>query len=69
MADAPALDTAAGPGVVCGQGLFYVAAETIHLGAKIARPALEIGEGIVGIDAEFARGARHQLRQASRAHR
>ena len=52
-------DHAAGAGIVGGERLLEIAIEPVELFAQVTRAAFEIGEGIVGIDAKVAGGARH----------
>src|SRR5690606_30217429 len=59
----------AGAGVIGGQRLFEIAVEAVELFAQVTRAALQIGERIIGIDPHFARGCRHELGKAARAHR
>src|SRR5690606_41709656 len=65
--DAPGADHAAGAGVIGGEGLLQVAVEAVELFAQVARAAFEVGEGVVRVHAQFARGPGHQLGEAARA--
>ena len=57
----------AGACVVSGERAFDIAVEPVQLFAQVARPALEVGERIVGVDAAVARVAL-QARRGPREH-